>query len=92
MLWELSAAADKVIYTKASEVGHAIPQTIDWTALLGILVYFIIYIAMFVPVVYMANQRNRDAATWVMVSIFTTPLPMMLLLLLLGKAKDKKKK
>jgi len=92
MFWVLSAAADKVIYSKVTEVGHPIPQPDDWVTTLIQLILITLYLSLFVLVGYMAHRRNRDELTWPMVAVFTTPFPMILLLLILGKAKDKKKK
>ncbi len=43
------------------------------------------YVGMYVLVAVMANRRNRNAALWVLVSIFATPLLAIILLLCLGK-------
>lgn len=44
------------------------------------------YVGMYVLVAVMANNRNRNAALWVLVSLFTTPLLAIIILLCLGKA------
>lgn len=43
------------------------------------------YVGMYILVAVMANRRNRNAALWVLVSIFATPLLAIILLLCLGK-------
>lgn len=44
-----------------------------------------ICVGMYVLVAVMANQRNRNAALWVLVSLFATPLLAIIILLCLGK-------
>ena len=43
------------------------------------------YVGMYVLVAVMANRRNRNAALWVLVSIFATPLLAIIILLCVGK-------
>ncbi len=43
------------------------------------------YVGMYILVAVMANRRNRNAALWILVSIFATPLLAIILLLCLGK-------
>ncbi len=43
------------------------------------------YIGMYVLVAVMANRRKRNAALWVLVSLFATPLLAIIILLCLGK-------
>lgn len=50
-----------------------------------LLLAFGAYVGMYVLVAVMANRRNRNAALWVLVSIFATPLLAIILLLCLGK-------
>ena len=68
------------------------PQTSDVpdnnTEIIYILVGLLVlgaYVGMYVLVAVMANSRNRNAALWVLVSIFATPLLAIILLLCLGK-------
>ncbi len=62
-----------------------IPNIIMIICLVAGLFAFGAYMGMYVLVVVMANRRNRNAALWVLVSIFATPLLAIILLLCLGK-------
>lgn len=55
-----------------------------------ILCLFVIgfYIGMYVLVAVMANKRRRNAASWVLVSLFATPLLAIIILLCLGRVYD----
>lgn len=55
-----------------------------WVAIFGLLALGA-YVGLYVLVAVMANRRNRNAALWVLVSIFATPLLAIILLLCLGK-------
>ncbi len=52
--------------------------------LIVVLLAFGAYVGLYVLVAVMANRRNRNAALWVLVSIFATPLLAIILLLCLG--------
>lgn len=45
-------------------------------------------IGLYVLVVVMAQQRNRNPVIWVVVSLFTTPILAIIILLCLGKSYD----
>lgn len=45
-----------------------------------------ICVGMYILVAVMANRRNRNAALWVLVSLFATPLLAIIILLFLGEA------
>lgn len=44
-----------------------------------------IYVGMYVLVAVMANKRHRNAALWVLVSLFATPLLTIIILLCIGE-------
>ena len=54
-------------------------------ALVAVLFAIGLYIGMYVLVALMAKRRNRNAALWVLVSLFSTPLLAIIILLCLGK-------
>lgn len=57
--------------------------------LLGILFLFFvvgIYVGFYVLVAVMAQRRRRNAALWVLVSLFATPLLAIIILLCIGKS------
>ncbi len=68
-----------------SSRASGIPNIIMIICLVAGLFAFGAYMGMYVLVVVMANRRNRNAALWVLVSIFATPLLAIILLLCLGK-------
>ena len=62
----------------------------SWIIVGGILALFIIsfIIGMYVLVAVLANNRNRNAALWVLVSLFSSPMLAIIILLCLGKTNN----
>ncbi len=71
----------------------SLPTSNDLNSNTGIMAFALVvgllalgaYVGMYILVAVMANRRNRNAALWVLVSIFATPLLAIILLLCLGK-------
>lgn len=61
-------------------------------AILGVLLVIVIalgiWVGMYILVATMAQRRRRNAALWVLVSLFTTPLLAIIILLCIGKSYD----
>lgn len=73
--------------TSANEASNKAGWIIALLAL-GFLLVIGIYIGMYVLVALMAKRRRRNAALWIFISLFSTPLIAIIVLLCLGDADD----
>lgn len=69
--------------TNPSHIGRPAMEALLAIVLLLISIWFLWWIAITVPM-EMARARNRDAAGWVIVSIFCSPLAAIFFLWILG--------
>lgn len=77
----------ETIATRNYYTPRDVPQNSGTIDILSIIVFIGIlgfYIGLYVLVATMAQQRNRNTALWVLVSIFATPLLAIIILLCLG--------